>query len=144
MARSLLVTGAQAVVYINNSMFGRIAELNYRSETPRRKVQVIDHFGPFELIQQAVQITGSMRIYRIQEGGGIEAAGLIGTWDDLTREKYFSILVVNRLRDSVLFQAQMCSVESQDWRIGRGHIMGTVSFSGLQWNNETASQSETA
>jgi hypothetical protein len=53
------------------------------------------------------------------------------------QEKYFSIRVVDRTNEVTIFQADRCSVVSQNWSIQRGYVMGTVQFRALTWSNET-------
>ncbi len=137
MARSRLVTGAMVLVYINNQMFGRCADLSWGADTPQKELHTVDMLPPAELIPGPVSVRGSMQIYKLHKDGGIEAAGLAATWADITRQKYFSIVVLDRVTDTVVFRADKCATTSQNWRNGRGHIMGTIGFSGLFWGNET-------
>lgn len=142
MARSRLVVGAHVVCYINGQMYGRTADVGWSETTPRREVHVIDYLPPWELIQTGVTIHGTMTIYRLHKDGGIEASGMKAVWADLTKEKYFSIMLLDRVTDTVMFQADKCSVLSQNWRIGRGYVMGTINFTALGWNNETSQSTE--
>lgn len=142
MARSRLLTGAQTLVYINGQLFGRIADISWSSETPQSEKKVVDWMPPWELVPQGASVRGVMTIYRIHKDGGIEGAGMTANWNDLTRQKYFSVMVLDRVTDTVLFQADKCSVTGQSWRIGRGYVMGNINFTGLYWNNETSPSAE--
>lgn len=137
MARSNLVVGAHTLVYINGTAFGRVADLSWNSATPKRALQTIDTLIPMELVPLATALSGNLTIYRLHKDGGIEAAGMAATYADLTREKYFSIMVIDRVTDTVMFQADQCSTESQSWRNGKGYVMGSIAFKGLKFNNET-------
>lgn len=136
--RGQLVVGAGVRCYINNRSFGRVADFSYSLGTPRKKLHGIDWLPPIELIQQSVDVDGEMTIYRLHKDGGAEAAGMVGTWPDLSREKYFSLVLIDRSTDTVIFQANQCSTTGQHWRIGRGYVLGNIRFSGIQYNNETA------
>jgi hypothetical protein len=142
-AHNLLVVGAHCRVYINNQPFGRIADFGADETTSRKEVKVVDYLPPFELIQTGASARFNASIYRLHMDGGIEGAGLKSVWPDLPREKYFSFLVLDRLTDTVLFRADKCSVEHQSWRVGRGFVMGTISFVVLDFSNETQATSET-
>jgi hypothetical protein len=123
-------------------MFGRTADIKWTSSTPQREVHVVDWLPAWELVKQGVSLHGLLTIYRLHKDGGIEAAGMQATWADLVREKYFSIMVLDRYTDTVIFQANRCSVHSQDWRAARGYVMGTIGFQALDWNNETSASTE--
>lgn len=137
MARARTVVAAHCVVYVNGRLFGRVASLGFSAETPQRELRVIDTLEPAELIPQGASVRGSLTIYRLHRDGGIEAAGLAAAWADMTRQKYFSLMVVDRVTDTVLFRADRCATAAQSWNVGRGFVMGTVAFVGLNWSNET-------
>jgi hypothetical protein len=137
MALSRLMVGAHALVHINGRLYGRVASIDVDSSTPHREVQPVDVLTPAELIPQAAKLSGSMQVYRIHGDGGIQATGMIPTWRDLTRGKYFSILITDRFSDTTFFRADACSCTGDRWRIARGYVMGQISFKGLAWTNET-------
>ena len=137
MARSPILVGAHVVVYVNGTMFGRVAGLSHSMDSPIRELHGVDTYLPIELVRGPVSIRGNMTLYRLHNDGGLESAGMIGTWNDLTREKYFSILVLDRSTDTVVFRADRCGVSSQNWTYGKGYVMGNVGFNGLLWTNET-------
>jgi hypothetical protein len=56
---------------------------------------------------------------------------------NLPRERYFSVMIIERKSDRVLFAADRCSVISQSWQMGaKSMVTGTVEFEGLDWYNE--------
>lgn len=134
---SRVVVGAHVVVYVNGKAYGRCASFEWGSSTPRRALRVVDAEEAAELIQQGGTVDGSMAVYRVHKDGGLEAAGMVARFREQTREKYFSILVLDRYTDTVIFQADRCSVTSQRWSIMRGLVMGHVAWSAIEWNNET-------
>ena len=135
MTRSRLITGAQVVVYVNGSMLGRVASIGIMNSTPRKELHTIDTLEPMELMPQSVSGHGQMQIYRLHQDGGIQALGMAAVWEDVSREKYFSILVLDRATDTTLFRADKCSTISENWTFNRGHIMGDVAFSFVRWSN---------
>ena len=137
MARSFLVVGAHVVVYVNGKPFGRVAEMSVRPMTPHRAVKTVDVLYASELVPTGNEIMGDMKIFRLHKDGGLETAGMAATWADQTRAKYFSILVRDRVTDTVLFRSDRNVVLGQSWHFGRGYVMGDVQFQGLVWDNET-------
>lgn len=137
MAISRLLTGAQVLCYINGGLFGRTAEISWTSNTGRKELRGIDSLEPLELIPTGAAAQGQIKIYKIHKDGGLQGAGLVAHWKDLTKEKYFSIMLLDRVTDTVLFQANRCAVTSEAWNVGRGYVMVSVSFTVLDWNNET-------
>jgi hypothetical protein len=137
MAKGRLVVGAHVLVYVNQRPFGRVAEFEHESDTPGRQVKCVDSVIPAEIVPQAVSFSGSMQIYRLHQDGGIEQVGMTATWQDLPREKYFSVAVFDRFSQTLLFRADRCKVLRQRWAMRRGYVMGTVQFTGILWNNAT-------
>jgi hypothetical protein len=137
MGMSRLFVGAHALVYINGKLYGRVAGVEVDSTTPHREVQPVDVLTPAELVPQAAKLAGNMSVFRIHGDGGIQATGMIPVWRNLTRGKYFSILITDRFSGTTFFRADACSCTRESWRIGRGYVMGQISFKGLDWSNET-------
>lgn len=138
--RSLMLTGAQVMLYVNGVRFGRVSAFSWNSDTPRKKEYVVDSMLPMELMQTVSSISGTMTVHRLSMDGGAEGAGMVAPVPDLSREKYFSLLLVDITSGFVIFQADSCSVESQSWRAGaRDRIVGNISFSALSYSNEVRS-----
>jgi hypothetical protein len=100
--------------------------------TPKRQIHCVDLFEAAELVPLSGSVSGSITVYRLHRDGGIEGSGLQGTWESIVREKYFSITVVNRLTDTVIFSSPRCSVEGQEWRLpSKAYAMGVITFVGI-------------
>lgn len=136
MAQSILVVGAHARLYLNNTPYGRVADYSWTEETPQKPTQVVDYLPPWELVPGAVQVHVQMTVYKARRDGGIEGAGLKSTWAGMPLQKYFSALLLDRVADTVLFRADRCAVTSQQWTVHRGYVMGAVTFTALLWGNE--------
>jgi len=75
-------------------------------------------------------------LYRLGQDGGAEAAGLIGTWKSITREKYASMYVLDRRTDTILVQVDKMCVTSQSWHVApKSFVMGTIAFTGFGYGN---------
>lgn len=137
MARSRLITSAKVVVYINGSAFGYAISFRWSSATPRRAIYGIDSGEPYELAPTTTKISGGMTLFRTIDGGGLEGSGIVANLDNIPREKYFSIALVERTSGQTIFRADQCSVLAQSWDIpSRGIVTGSFEFEALAWNNE--------
>lgn len=138
MSRAKVIPSGSVNVYVNGKPFGRCVGFTFKSATAKREIHGIDSLDPYELAATTASISGSMTIVRTVADGGAEGAGMTVTYEDLPREKYFSIMLVDRgANDTVLFQADECSVSSQSWNVpAKGVVTGTVEWSAISWSNE--------
>lgn len=137
MAHSNLLSSAKLILYVNGSVFGRVAGFHYTVETPRRKMQTVDSTIPVELGNATSNVSGSMSIYRSSLDGAAEGAGMVAPLEQLPNEMYFTIMIVDLVTQVAIFQADFCSVEAQGWSMdAKGMVTGNVNFSALSYNNE--------
>ena len=139
MANSNLVTSAHAVCYINSVAFARCCGLSYNCLSPKREIHVIDLLQPVELVPTSLSVHGVIQVYKLHNDGGLEAAGLLATWDNLTKEKYFSLMVLDRFSNAILVQVDNCCLTEQSWNIRpKEYILGTASWSGVNYSNDAS------
>lgn len=137
MSRSHIVTSASVVLYVNGTKFMPVIDFHYAAATPRSAKYGLDATDPFELAVTTSAISGSLSLYRLSQDGGAEGAGMTTTLPQISREKYFSLMLIEEHSNTVIFEARRCSVESQAWSIGnRQQVTGTVNFSAIEWSNE--------
>lgn len=137
MARSRVVVAAHIICYINGQRFGRLSHFSFRSVTQRRALYGLDSVDPNELAVTQTKISGNMKVFRTIGDGGAEGAGMASAYEDLPREKYFTIQLVERGSDQIIFQAEMCACISQSWDIpAKGVVSGTIDFEAISWSNE--------
>lgn len=138
MARSYLIHGASVTVYVNGQKFAQCIDFRFGSATPRESIRGLDSMTPFELAQTTSETGGSITIYRQSQDGGAEGAGMTVPISELTRELYFSIALVEEHSNTVVFQADRCSIESQEWNVAArtGYLLGNISFKAIDWVNE--------
>jgi hypothetical protein len=114
-----------------------------KSDSPRKQIRGIDSNIAYELAPTTSTLTGSLELYRLNNDGGIEGYQITVPFEDLPSEKYFSIQLINRKTDTTIFQADHCSVESQNWQTSaKGIVTGSVSFTAISWQNEFAKLKE--
>lgn len=139
MAKSRVLTGARLVVYINDLPFAKISEFRWSNDTPVHEIYGIDLETPSELATSITKLSGNMTVFRLAGDGGAEGAGMAVQSNDLSRLRYFSITVVDRLTNQVVFEAKRCQLQGQSWDApARGLVTGQLSWCGTAWSNETA------
>jgi hypothetical protein len=140
MARSHLITGAKVALFVNGRRFARVMEIRWTSDTPKKPIFGIDAQEAYELAPTTARCTGSMTILKLSGDGGAEGAGLTVPFPELSREKYFSVAVVEIGTNSILFEALRCSATSQSWGAAtRAYVTGSIQFEALNWSNEVRS-----
>jgi hypothetical protein len=140
MPRASVLTAAAVTCNINGQNYGRVTSFSWSASTPHRAIRGIDSLEAQELAPASVTVTGTMSLYRIVGDGGLEGTGVAANIVDIPREKYFTIQLIDRGSDLVIFEAQQCLVQSQSWNVpSRGTVTGSVTFEALNWNNESRS-----
>jgi hypothetical protein len=138
--RSRVVVSARIILYINGKRIGRITGFQFSSATNRKPAYGLDSSTPYELIPMTTRITGAVDVIRTVGDGGIEGPGIVASNKDIIREKYFSIMLLDRATDKIIFQADQCSVLQQNWSVPlKGIVQGSFQFEALSWNNEVKS-----
>lgn len=141
MAKSHLITGAKVLLYVNGEPYGKVMRFSFSIETPRKSFYTIDDPSPAELGQTTTRVSGSIGVYRIHADGGAEGSGFVAPIPDLTKERYFSIVLLERTTDTVIFRADNCMLLSQSWDVPiRGFVTGALNFQALSWSNEVKSR----
>jgi hypothetical protein len=134
---SIVLSSAQVVLFVNGNPFGRVNRFAYSIDTPRRKIHTVDSSLPFELATGASNVSGSMGLYRTHLDGAVDVAVMVAPMLELPREKYFNIVLIDLVSQTVIFKADFCSVDSQSWSFeAKNLVSGSVNFSALSYNNE--------
>lgn len=131
------LTGGHIVCYVNGKLYGRVSSFNWDSQTNHKPIYGIDSADPFELAAATTKISGSMAVYRLHGDGGAQGAGIVPKYEDMPRGRYFSITLLDRSTDLILFQARYCVLQAESWSVpSRGIITGQLHFEAVDWNNE--------
>jgi hypothetical protein len=139
MTRPKIVVAAKILVYINGKLFGRCTSFSWSSMTPRKKIRTIDIQHPVELAATTVDIGWQMGVLRTIGDGGLQGAGVVAQQSDLSREKYFTIQLVERTSGLTLFRSDLNNTDAEQWGVtAKGLLSGTANGSGILWVNETA------
>jgi len=134
---SRIVVGAQVLCFINGMPFAHVTSVRFSSPTPHVARKGIDSIIAFELSPVGAACAGSLSMYRLSQDGGLEGRGIVAPFAHIPREKYFSLLVIDRKTGQKLIQADLCKVTAQEWSVAvKGRMEGSFSFEGIEWNNE--------
>jgi len=135
---SRLTVGSHVVAYINSKMYAKVSNIQLRMTSTKRHLHTIDTLQPAELVPLSTEVGGTLTVYKLKNDGGVEGAGLAAEFKNLVMGKYFSLSLVDRSTDTIIFNLPQCSVESQNWDINtKRYLIGQIGFSALSWNNET-------
>jgi hypothetical protein len=134
-----LLQSAKIACYINGELYALVYGATWSIDTPRKAIFAVDSATPYELAPTTALITGMLRIYRQVRDGGLEGYGITQFPSDLLNEQYVSITLLDAKSDSVLFNANKCAVQSQQWEAPvKGIVTGSLSFQATEWSNEAA------
>lgn len=137
MASSNLITAPKVVVYVNGLPFGQATSFSWNSSTAKQPIYGLDSGEPYEFAPGITKVGGTIGIIRTILDGGTEGLGITTTFDQLPREKYFSLALVEKTSNTMLFRADKCTVQSQSWQIAvKGFLTGSVTFEAFDWKNE--------
>lgn len=137
MAQSLTLHGASAKVYINGQPFGIATSVSFNSDEGTHAIYGIDNDLPIELAPGPSNVTGSITCVRTRLSGGLEGRGITAPLSLMQLQKYFSIDVIDRVTQSIIFSSDRCKLVSQNWQIGaKSVISGNFSFLAINYSNE--------
>jgi hypothetical protein len=132
-----VVVGAQVVLYVNGALFGRVVGFNWNSITANKAIFALDSTTAYELTSTQARVTGNISVVKVHGDGGAEGASMTTRFEDIVREKYFTLQLIDRLTNSQIFSANRCKLTSQSWSVPtRGFVSGSLSFEALEWNGE--------
>ncbi len=136
---SPLITSAQLLVYINGIPYAKVTNYSFSSETGKKPIRGIDSSEAYELAPTTNSVSGSLSILRLLGDDGLEGDGITTQFENQINQKYFSIMVVERRQNTVIFRADHCQVVSQQWDMpARGMVTGSFSFVGIRWQNDAS------
>lgn len=137
MARARTIVSSGVILYLNNKPFGKVTSFRFASSTPRDAIYGIDALDPIELAPSRTKVNGVIGLVRTLGDGGAEGAGFTAPYEYLSREKYFSLSLVDRQTDNIIFRADYCSVTNQSWDVAaKEFVKGSLEFEALDWSNE--------
>lgn len=139
MSQSMNIVGAHILIFINGRLFGQATDMKWDSVTPNTIRYGIDSLIGYSTVPGPVKVQGTIAVLRRHADGGLEGAGVVAPYSAIERERYFSLLVIDRATGLRVFQADRCKVLSQTWvAAARGRMQGSFTFEALEWANESS------
>lgn len=137
MTRPKIVSGARVLVYINGKLFGVCTGFSWNSLTPRKKIRGIDIANVLELAATTTEVTWTMSVLRTIGDGGMQGQGVVVLQPSLSLEKYFTILLIERMSNLPIFRCDLNNTDSESWNVFAKNLMqGQIQGSGIIWDNE--------
>ncbi len=132
-----LQVGAAVVCRINGIDYGFVTGIKLDTPTPRGKARGIDSPFIIDLMPTTIETGGSVEVLRLINDGGLEARNLVLSPRYFIVEKHFTLELVERQTDTILYRAKYCSVENQSWNVvAKGMVTGTFNFTGVVAYND--------
>jgi hypothetical protein len=139
--RPKLVVAAAVNIYINGKLFGLCTSFSWTSNTQRKEIQCIDIAHAVELAATRTSVVWQMGVLRTRGDGGMQGASVVANQANVIKEKYFTILLVERTTNLPIFKADLCNTDSENWVLtAKGLMAGTVQGKGITWVNEADQQ----
>jgi hypothetical protein len=139
MASQRVLSGAGVTVEINGTDWGVITAVQLQMNTPHKPIPGIDSIENFELAPTSATVSGTIALLRVLGDGGLEGREITSKQPDVIYEKYFQLRLTERATGKLLFQANRCVVESQQWSYQtRALVQGSFSFTGLSWGSDAS------
>ena len=134
---SVTIKGASVILHVNGKPYAEVSSFDFSSATPAREIRGIDNIEVLELAVTTGSCSGAIGVYRLIGSGGAEGIGISTAYDELPALKYVMFQLIERLSDTVIFQATQARLENQGWSVAaRGLMTGHLTFKALNWNNE--------
>ena len=133
----MLITGARVFLYINGVKIGRTRSFTWRSDTEADEIPGLDSSDPYEIAPTITRCSGQIMFYRTAGDGGAEGAGLTTDYEDLTRLKYVTLSLVERVSKLEIFRADGVMITSQSASVAAKEGMTvSITFKGIRYSNE--------
>lgn len=137
MPRAKTVVSAGVYLALNGKKYAPVKDFSWSPAVSTKTIHGIDSLIPFELAPGATRSTGRISVYRTVGGAGAEGAGMIAMQGDIPRQKYFTVQLIERVSDTVIFEARFCSLVAQSWSATeKGKVTGVLDFESLDYSNE--------
>jgi hypothetical protein len=132
-----ILTGPGCVCYINGQVYGNVSSFSWDSETPNKRINGLDSNTPFELAPGETTVRFTINMYRLKGSGGAQGVGIAALPQEASRQRYFSLLIVDRENQVIIFRSDWCMTNSEKWDVSpRAFVTGSLSCEALDFSNE--------
>lgn len=137
MARARTISGAHLILYLNGRPYSLATGFSFQVITSRKAIYGVDSGEPYEIAPTTSKVTGQINLIRTIGDGGLEGSGIAAPLENVPREKYVTITLIERSSDTVVFQADQAAVVGQSWNVEAKSLMrGSMQFEAIDWSNE--------
>ena len=137
MPRATTVVSAGVYLALNGKKYAPVSAFSWAPSVATRTIHGIDSLLPFELVPGATRCTGRITIWRTIGGAGAEGAGMAALQSEIHRQKYFTLQLIERGSDTVLFEGRYSTWTAQSWTAAeKGRVVGVLDFESLDFSNE--------
>jgi hypothetical protein len=107
MAQSLVLTGANIRLYINNKLYKTVQSITFTVSYNTTQVYGIDSPYAQELTPTKVEVTGSCTGIRLRNSGGLQAQNMRPLYSDFSSGGYISLRINDRASgEDIIFLPQ--------------------------------------
>jgi hypothetical protein len=137
MAPPKTMVAAHLLIFINGRRFGEATSIRWSIPTPHNARQGLDSLQPYGYDPAGTKVSISLSMVRVHGTGALEGRGITAPASHMARQKYDSILVVDRVTGKRVFQCDHCVVTNQDWTAAaKQRVEGTFTFDAIEGVNE--------
>lgn len=131
------IAGPHLKCYINNTLAGYVTSIQYTVNTAHRKIDAIDNIQSQELAVANYEVSANIGLVSSRILMGLEGAGITTSADKLPILKYLSIVVLDKVTDRIVFEAQKAVVESQSWTVqAKGLLTGQFAIKAIGFSTD--------
>lgn len=118
MAQSLVLTGANIKLYINNKVYNTVQSISLNVDYGETEIYGIDAAYAQEIASTKVNVRGSVQGIRLKLSGGLQASNLRPLFKDLAAAPYVSIRITSRYDGEDIIFIQNAKVTRETHQIG--------------------------
>jgi hypothetical protein len=96
MAKSLVLTGANIKLYVNNKVYKEVQSITLSIDYGETEIYGIDAVYPQEIATTRIMVRGSVQGIRVKYSGGLQASNLRPLFTDTAASPYVSIRIQDR------------------------------------------------
>lgn len=139
MGQPKVLAGPNTLCFVNGVLLGSVAGFDWNSSEATKQIRGLDSLRPFELAPASVSAGFRMTIWRLIGDGGAEGQGMTTNFPRLPQQKYFTLTIIERRTDTIVYRSNFCKVVDQNWGIhAKALVQGVIACEVLDWDNEAA------
>lgn len=96
MAQSVVLTGPNIVLYINNTIYKEVQSVNFTVDYAENPIYGIDAPYPQEIALTRISVVGSVQGIRVKNSGGLQGKNLRPLFTDVAASPYISLRIHDR------------------------------------------------